>query len=226
MIQAREKLHSIKPKQARAAHAHTDEDRLDYLLDVAAELFLEKGFEGTSVGEIANRAKASKGTFYSRYPTKEDLFRQVIQRRTDAAFSDFDSILLPDADPAEALKALGVALLDTMLTKNSIDVLRLVYMESHRFPELGQIVYELGPGRIYAHLTKYFKQQVKKGAFIKRDEVIAAEQFLDLLSGALVRRCSLGITSMPSKAERRRRLMAAIETFLRAYQADPQSRKR
>lgn len=198
-------------------HAHTGEERLDYLLEVAAQVFLEKGFEGASVGEIAQRAKASKGTFYSRYATKEALFQQVITRRTDAVFSDFAPVLLPDADPAEALTAVGAALLDKILTKESIDLLRLVYMESHRFPELGHVVYDLGPGRTYAQLTKYFKQQVKKGVFVKRDASIAAEQFLDLLSGALVRRCSLGVTSSPSRPERQRRLKAAIETFLRAY---------
>ncbi len=48
--------------------------RTDRLLDLAAEVFLELGYEGTSTALIAERAHASKQTFYARFPSKEKLF--------------------------------------------------------------------------------------------------------------------------------------------------------
>jgi TetR/AcrR family transcriptional repressor of mexJK operon len=105
-----------------------DGDRTDYLLDVAANLFLSKGFAATSVGEIAACAKASKSAFYSRFPTKEKLFTEVFRRRADASFQQFATILLPDSEPREVLCALGESLIRCVLAPDCINLLRLVYM--------------------------------------------------------------------------------------------------
>ncbi|HTV53506.1 MAG TPA: helix-turn-helix domain-containing protein [Terriglobia bacterium] len=48
-------------------------ERLDGLLDVAADVFTAEGFTAASTNEIARRAGASKLSIYSRYPTKADL---------------------------------------------------------------------------------------------------------------------------------------------------------
>ncbi|HTF70452.1 MAG TPA: helix-turn-helix domain-containing protein [Edaphobacter sp.] len=64
---------TAKPLEERV-RGRLDEDRLAELLDIAAEVFITKGFEAASTNEIAKRSNSSKGTFYSRFPTKEDLF--------------------------------------------------------------------------------------------------------------------------------------------------------
>jgi AcrR family transcriptional regulator len=53
------------------------------LLDVAVQLFAEKGFSGTAVEEIAERAGYSKGAVYSNFVSKEDLALAVLDRRID-----------------------------------------------------------------------------------------------------------------------------------------------
>jgi len=206
------------PRRREIQRAHADEDRIDYLLDVAGEIFLEKGFEGTSVGEIATRAKASKGTFYSRYPTKEKLFAAVFRRRADEAFQELASILLPDAQPEKVLRALGQWLIDCILGKDSINLMRLVYMEARKFPELGRTYYELGPRRGHKLVAEYFDELVARKVFGQMDTLLAAEQFFDILTGELVRRCALELLA-PSRAERKKRLNAAVGMFLRAYKA-------
>lgn len=45
---------------------------------MAASLFVEHGYAGTSVDQIARKAAASKQTLYRRYPSKEELFKAVI----------------------------------------------------------------------------------------------------------------------------------------------------
>ena len=190
---------------------------MDFLLDVAAEVFVEKGFEAASVGEIAKRAKASKGTFYSRFPTKEKLFEEVVRRRADEAFGELASILVPDADPPTVFRAVGAKLAACILKKDSIDLLRLVYMESRHFPALGRIYYDLGPHRGQQQIAVYLKTLVKKGYLVKMDPQLAAEQFLDSFTGELVRRCALGLAASLSKSELDRRLKSAINFFLCAY---------
>lgn len=199
-----------------AAEPSSAGSRSDRLLAIAAKVFLERGFEGTSVGEIASRANASKGTFYSRYPSKERLFEAVVRKCADESFEELNRILL-DADPESALTGLGARLLDLVLAPESIDLMRIVYMESRHFPELGKIFYEAGPGRVRVLLAEYLRQQMEKGVFIEAPERIAAEQFLDSLLGELVRRAALGLNPEPTKKQRKRRLESAVRMFLRAY---------
>jgi AcrR family transcriptional regulator len=61
------------------------------LIDAAATVFAERGYDGTSVEEVIRRAGLSKGTFYFNFTDKEHLFLAVIQDRID--------------DPARALMA-------------------------------------------------------------------------------------------------------------------------
>ena len=49
------------------------------ILDAAAELFAERGFEGASIQDIAQKAGVGKGTVYLYFKTKDDLIRQVYE---------------------------------------------------------------------------------------------------------------------------------------------------
>src|ERR1700741_349757 len=49
-------------------------------LDAAGRVFLERGFQGASVDEIAEAASAGKPTIYARFPNKQALFTAVIER--------------------------------------------------------------------------------------------------------------------------------------------------
>ena len=59
------------------------------MLSAATELFLRDGYDQTSIDAILVRSGGSKATLYAYFPTKEDLFRAVI-----------DSVLVTDARPA------------------------------------------------------------------------------------------------------------------------------
>jgi AcrR family transcriptional regulator len=196
------------------------DEREQFLLDVAADLFLSKGFAATTVGEIAAQAKASKSTFYSRFPTKEKLFTEVFRRSADAAFHEFSTILLPDAEPREVLCSLGESVIRCVLAPDSINLLRLVYMESKHLPELGKIFYELGPERGRDQTSEYFQKLVARGVFRHdMDTSVGAEQFLDLLTGEVVRRCVLAIEPRFTSQEQNYRLNIAVDMFIRAYRA-------
>ena len=64
----------------------------------AAELFLDQGYEGTSVEMIARRAGASKQTIYVRFPSKADLFTAVFRRKADAFFGNLSQSLSESVD--------------------------------------------------------------------------------------------------------------------------------
>jgi len=58
----------------------TGPQRREQLLDVGRRLFAEKGFEGTSVEEIAARAEVSKPVVYEHFGGKEGLYAVVVDR--------------------------------------------------------------------------------------------------------------------------------------------------
>lgn len=54
------------------------------LEEAAYELFLEQGYDGTTVAEIARRAGVSRGTFFNYFPAKADVFWGDIDEALDA----------------------------------------------------------------------------------------------------------------------------------------------
>jgi AcrR family transcriptional regulator len=70
-VRVRKRASKTKSGRPPAAEA---ELRAAHLRDIAAEVFLEFGYEATSLGEIAKRAGASKETLYAHYADKADLF--------------------------------------------------------------------------------------------------------------------------------------------------------
>ncbi|WP_257030862.1 TetR/AcrR family transcriptional regulator [Tunturiibacter empetritectus] len=195
----------------------TSDSRSNFLLDSAAELFLQKGFEATSVGEIAHRAHASKETFYNKFTNKNELFRAVIHRLTDRFASDIGLALGKNQEPRQALSAFGAILLGRLLSDEGIGLQNIVFMESRRFPEIASIFYELGPSRTLAVLAEYFDAQAKKGALRRMDSKLAASHFVGLLTSDMMMLRSLGLLGKPTPEEQAKRCRDAVEIFLRAY---------
>ena len=193
--------------------------RTEYLLDVAAQTFLELGYEGTSVGEIARRARASKETFYNKYNNKSDLFRTVMGRIMDRFAHQLGSTLEAAATPELILETFGTLLLDRVLSEEGIAMQKIVYMEARRFPEVAKVFFELGPQRTTSALARYFKSQVKKGTLKVPDAELAAGHFIGLITSELIMRKSLGIFDTPSAKDKAYKIKSAVSVFLRAYSA-------
>ncbi len=191
--------------------------RLGFLLDTAAEVFVAEGYEAASVGEIARRAKASKQTIYLHYPSKAELFQAVIAWRADVNYRRLSSLLVSGDPPRKALTAFGTGLLEMVLDASAVGVLRLVYMESGRFPQLGKLLYDQGAGRGLVLMEQYIRQQRGMGRLRVADTAIAAEQFLDMISGRLLMRAALGLAPKPPAKDKRSRVKAAVDVFLAAY---------
>ena len=191
--------------------------RKDYLLDIAGQFFLEKGFEATSVGEIARRARASKETFYRHFPTKEDLFREVVQRGTVRMANELDLALLMGALPEEALSAFGIILLERLLSVDTVKLHRIMGMSQKMLPEQARVFYEQGPMRVQASLTSYLKDQQEQGRLRAADATVAARQFIDLVVSEQMFRSRLGIFPEPTPEERKATVRAAVDCFLNGY---------
>jgi TetR/AcrR family transcriptional regulator, mexJK operon transcriptional repressor len=205
-------------RKRKPVRARLDEERLTELLDVAAEVFISEGFSAASTNEIARRANSSKTTFYSRFPTKEELFLAVIERRVNGIFRQVAAALPDELPTEETLRNFGSALIRFALSKEQIALVRLVSMESAKFPELGKRFYELGPKRGEEVLAAYLTKQVEKGRLLNEDSRQMAQHFISLVTGGPIRWFVFGFdrSSLP-KSALQKHLNSAIQAFMRAY---------
>lgn len=197
-----------------------EDDRLEELLDIAAEVFLSEGFSGASTNTIARRANASKATFYSRFLSKEDLFLAVIEHRMERIVGRVTPALRTDAPPAITLFDFGSKLVRTALTREQIAFVRLIEMEAERFPKLAERFFEVGPARGQKVLAAYMQQSSERGYLRPENPERMAEHFISLVTGGDVRWFTLGLRSKPSPKRLRDHLHAALQTFLVAYGRD------
>lgn len=202
-----------------------EEDRVAELLDIATEEFVEHGFEGASINKMAQRANCSKTTLYSRFPTKEKLFLAVLARRMEYVFGRYATEMPADAPLEKTLRDYGSRMLELLLSENQLALVRVVSMESPRFPELGERFYELGPGRGLAYLASYLSEQVQRRRLLNVDPFLMAEHLMSLITGGQVRWAVLGLFRRKLSAkERQSHIDAAVAVFLRAYTPTRQER--
>jgi AcrR family transcriptional regulator len=190
---------------------------LDRLLDAATGFFMEKGFDATSMGEIAKQAHASTETFYRHFPTKEELFERVLLRRTELVKGELNSVLMSQDAPAKALAAFGELCLTLLLAPEAISLHRILVMEKGRFPEVVESFHAQGPARVQAALATYLAEQVRKGRLRKMNSDVGARQFFDLVVPEFLFGMNLNFRSAPTEAEMRQRVKEAIDCFLHGY---------
>ena len=191
------------------------------LLDVATEVFLEQGFKGASMSEIARRAGASKQTLYARYPSKAALFAALVERKASRLFETIGP-LGEGRSLRETLVHCGSSLLELILSEDARGVHRLVIAECMEFPELAEIFWERGPGRTRAMLTNYLRTQQKLGNIQCGDPEQAVEVLLGLLVSGATLRTWLGLPSTFAKTPAQRKAWAnlAVDMFLSAMKTD------
>jgi len=76
------------------------------ILESATEVFMESGFSGARVDEIARRAKANKAMIYYHFGSKQDLYRAVLLRLFGDVLAEITRLKETDAPPGEKLRAL------------------------------------------------------------------------------------------------------------------------
>src|SRR5213593_4464559 len=105
----------------------TGKERREQLLDVGRKLFAEKGFEGTSVEEIASTAQVSKPVVYEHFGGKEGLYAVVVDREIRTLL-DRITTALTGGHPRELLEQAAIALLDYI--EEETDGFRVLVRES------------------------------------------------------------------------------------------------
>jgi AcrR family transcriptional regulator len=90
----------------------TGAQRRQQLVEVGRELFAQRGYEATSIEEIAARADVSKPVVYEHFGGKEGLYAVVVDREMQLLLDRFTSALSAPGHPRELLERAALVLLD------------------------------------------------------------------------------------------------------------------
>jgi len=112
------------------------------LLDRAMEMFLDRGFETTTIRDIAASIGMTRRSVYARYSDKQELFRATLENGADRIIVSAEALDAVDTSDLEgALLGFIRLRLDVMLTPLGVQMQRFVYAEASRFPDLVREVY-------------------------------------------------------------------------------------
>ena len=106
----------------------TARQRREQLIVVAKALFAEKGFEGTSVEEIASRADVSKPVVYEHFGGKEGIYAVIVDREVESLLGLLSGALASKAHPRQLVERAALALLGYI--EESPDGFRILVRDS------------------------------------------------------------------------------------------------
>jgi len=211
------------PKRSAGADEPRSARKRAAILDAATTLFLRSGYLGTSMDEIAALAAVSKQTVYKHFADKERLFSAIVITMVDEATDPtYDEVLnLRDSgDVGADLRDLARRLLARVLQPQLMQLRRLVIAEASRFPELGRIFYERGPGRTIAALAEAFARLAERRVLALEDPGLAAAHFNWLIMSIPLSQAMLqGLDAPPAAADLDRYADTGVRVFLAAYGA-------
>ncbi len=191
------------------------------IIDAATATFLQKGYLGTSMDEIAALAGVSKQTVYKHFADKDRLFSEVVTSTVNEASDPVHAEVLDLRDTGDLdadLRDLARRQLGLVMQPRLMQLRRLVIAESSRFPELGRAFYEQGPGRTIGALAATFERLAARGLLDVEDPGLAAAQFNWLvMSAPLNQAMLLGRDDALTKNELDRHVDDGVRTFLAAY---------
>lgn len=187
------------------------------ILQAAAEVFQENGFERSSMEDIRKRAEFSKATLYSYFPSKEELFMEIVVDATQAQFQATLDALDPGHDDlTQALVSFGTRFLTLLYVSPVQAIRRLVVSEAGR-SELGKKCYEIGPVRSMAAVAAYLEQAIRSGKLRPAHAHIAALHLKGLLEAEWIDPFMFQQLAQPSTEQLRASVERAVAVFMAAY---------
>ena len=199
-------------------HLVGDEDsaKRRQILDGAGKVFMDLGFDGASMGEIARAAGVSKGTLYVYFADKSRLFEAIVERemldQQKVAFN-FD----PARDVATTLREFGRAYIELLCRPGGGSAIRTVMAIAERMPEVGRRYYENVLEKTINRLAAYLEAHVQASDLAIPDCQLAASQFMQVCQASLFLRFIFQAAPPPSAERIAQVVESATRMFLAAY---------
>lgn len=145
---------------ARTDPAEQSRSRRERILDAAFHAFSMRGYRETAVDDIAGAAETSKGGVYFHFPTKEAIFRELMQTTADKLVAKVERVVARETEPVARAEAALQTVLETFAGHRTMA--RLLFLDT------------IGAGRVFQQQTNALHDRFTRLIQGYLDEAVAA----------------------------------------------------
>jgi AcrR family transcriptional regulator len=197
-----------------------DEETRGLLVEAARQEFLAKGYAGTCINDVAQRAGVSTKTVYRLIPNKADLLRRVISDTIGKFMLNIDAEPMEALPTSEALECILVAYGTLTLSDETIAMNRLIIRECDQFPEIAAAFYEAAIQRTTDAMAGWLRRQCERGLIkLEDDPQVVAGMLRGMMIMEPQRAVMLGQRSAPDHDETVVRAKQCARLFLKGCAA-------
>jgi AcrR family transcriptional regulator len=190
------------------------------ILDGARKVFMDLGFDGASMNEIARAAGVSKGTLYVYFADKSRLFEAIVEDEV-LEKGKIANNLDPGRDVETTLREFGRAYIGSMCRPGGGSSIRTVMAIAERMPDVGRWFYENVLAKSIDRLADYLQAHVQPNDLTIDDCQLAAAQFMQMCQATLFLPFVFQAEPAPSAEHIARVVDSATRLFLQTYRAKP-----
>jgi AcrR family transcriptional regulator len=185
-------------------------------IEVATELFLDQGFEGTGLDQLIERCGGSKLTIYSYFGDKKGLLKAVVVELTEHLVEGLKFDVIDSESIHDQLMDFATRYIKYIYTPELMKLSRLVMTQRTNDPELVDFFLERGACHSQSVLHQFLQQQTELKRLTLDDPFLACDQLLGALKGNQYME-ALFADRIPSEQQIMRYAKFAVDAFVRSY---------
>jgi AcrR family transcriptional regulator len=193
------------------------EDRRQQILDVAQQLFSQKGFRGTTTKEIALAADVNEAIIFRHFATKRDLYAAIMDQKAQSPAvqemrSQFEEAIKA-GDDRQVFESLAFTLLE--FHEHDDMAMRILLYSALEGHELAEMIYRNHISKTHRQLAEYVKKRVAEGAFRRVDPMTAVRCFLGtIINHIMFKKFFCRYDDQPTNLTNRQAAAAFTDLFL------------
>ncbi|WP_035692401.1 TetR/AcrR family transcriptional regulator [Azospirillum halopraeferens] len=198
-----------------------DDPRTDKILAASKAMFLEQGYDATSMDQVAQAARVSKTTLYTRFPSKEALFSATIGAECERRGMRFGPGELDHLPIEEGLVRIGLRFVDLIWSDEALRIFRLAAGDAGRFPEVARLYFAAGPTHAVRSVATFLERAQERGVLPRLDDsLFAARMLLSMLQAGPWFELVLGIGTVPTPEQRDAFVHRVVRVYLAGITAE------
>lgn len=157
-------------------------ERLDNILTVSTDLFLENGYDSVTLDDVIAKSGGSRATLYRAFGGKQQLFEAVINDFCSKFFEDLRKVDYTDLNFKDGFQKLANAYMAAALSPRHVHFYRTVMGTANRFPAVGEVWYQKGMKAVSLIFFDFLRSHIPA----KNAEAHEIQQLADIIQGALI----------------------------------------
>jgi AcrR family transcriptional regulator len=155
--------------------------RREQILDIATQFFARQGYEGTTTRQISQECGINEALIFRHFPTKDDLYWSVIERKIDCAnpARRMQAVLHAGGSELEVFSGVAHEILERRSKDSTLSRLLLFSaLEKHTLSERFLATYAAD---YYENLADYIRHRINQGQFRATNPLLAARAFVGMV---------------------------------------------